>query len=89
MIDGTVSLAQPVGLALPIHVGLVVPVGETIDAIVTVAVSETVPMCTNVPVHRKLGEASLFPADEDSREVFRPLSAQIVSLPDGIGSKWR
>ncbi len=68
-INGTVQLNLPKGLVLPVSLDLQVPV------------STTVPVVMTVPVEIPLDEAGMGPAIEELRDVFRPLSNAIESLP--------
>ncbi|MBN1875649.1 MAG: hypothetical protein JXA33_15595 [Anaerolineae bacterium] len=72
-INGTVSLNLPNGMALPVALSMTVPV------------STTVPVVMEVPVSIPLAEAGMAPAIEKLRNVFRPITGFLQTLPDSIG----
>ncbi len=72
-INGTVSLNLPEGMVLPISLNMMVPV------------STTIPVVLNVPVEIPLAEAGMAPAIHQLREVFRPITGMLQSLPDSLG----
>jgi hypothetical protein len=84
MINGSVSLALPVGMRLPVRLDMQVPVSKTIPVRMEVPVDQQVDIAMDVPVEIRLGEAGLDPAVEDLRAVFRPLRERIEQLPDGL-----
>lgn len=84
MINGSVSLALPVGMRLPVRLDMQVPVSKTIPVRMEVPVDEQVDIAMDVPVKIELGEAGLDPAVEDLRAVFRPLREGVEQLPDGL-----
>jgi hypothetical protein len=83
-INGTVTLALPVGMRLPIHLDMTVPVSTTIPVRLDVPVDQTVPIRMTVPVNIKLGESGLDPAVQDLRGVFQPVGEIVEGLPQGI-----